>query len=79
MHKSKKGVPRKPAVDYKKFVKAWVTATTLDEVAKKFNIETETCTRIAHRLRKDGVKLRAFPRRRTQPIDAKMLNRLIGE
>jgi hypothetical protein len=71
---NKKGRPA--TVDYESFVKLWVKAGSVNEVAKAFDIKTTSASAIANRLRKGGIKLKRFPRRGAQPIDVKKLNRI---
>ncbi len=71
----KKRKQRHLAVDYRQFVELWRTCATVGEVAKKLGVRPNTCSNIANRLRKKGVKLRKFPRRAAQPVDVKQLNK----
>lgn len=71
---AKKGRPA--SIDYEDFVKLWVGAGTVGEVATALGIKTVSASAIANRLRKEGVELKRFPRRGSQPIDVKRLNRL---
>lgn len=67
---------RPNAVDYKQFVKLWKESSTVGEVAKALGIKANSASAIANRLRKEGVKLKRFPRRISQKIDVKLLNQL---
>lgn len=70
----KKGRPA--TVDYERFVKLWVGAESVNDVAVEFGIKTTSASAIANRLRKEGVNLKRFPRRGAQTIDVKKLNRI---
>lgn len=74
--KSKKKNGRPNAVDYDQFVKVWRSAKSVGEVAKTFGIKKNSASSIAKRLRDEGIKLKSFPRRAAQPIDAKRLNKI---
>jgi hypothetical protein len=67
---------RARAVDYARFVKVWKTAKSVGEVAETLDIPAGTASTIAWRLRQKKVKLKRFPRRARQPIDANKLNRI---
>lgn len=73
---TRKNRKRPPAVDYDRFVRTWRTSKSLKEVADKLGIKKHSCTQIASRLRRRKVKLKRFPRRASQPIDADKLNRI---
>lgn len=75
MAKQKKSA-RPSAVDYKKFVKLWMSSNTVGEVAKKLGIKPNSASAIANRLRKSGLTLRRFPRRAPQKIDVKELSKI---
>lgn len=68
---------RKPAIKYDKFVKVWAASNSVGEVAKVLDIKVNSASAIAARLRVSGVKLRRFPRRAPQAVDAKKLNKLL--
>jgi len=68
---------RPAAIKYDKFVKLWTVSSSVAEVAKTLGIKTNSASAIAARLRASGVKLRKFPRRDTQPVDTKKLNKLL--
>lgn len=59
------------------FVTAWVTSKTVDEVVKKTGLAKMTIQVRAARLRKAGVKLPKFVRRKTIDVDG--LNALVGK
>ncbi len=67
---------RPPTVNYKDFVKAWVKASSVAEVAETFGIKTTSASAIANRLRKAKIILKRFPRRGAQAIDVRELNRI---
>lgn len=67
---------RPQAVDYKQFVKLWKSSSSVSDVAKQLGILKNSATAIACRLRKEGVKLKRFPRRVSQKIDVNLLNKL---
>lgn len=73
------GEPKKgrPAmVNYDKFVSAWRGASSVTEVSNALGIKRNSASAIAARLRKAGVKLDSFPRRGSQLIDVKRLNKI---
>lgn len=74
MTKKKNGRPN--SVNYDQFVKLWKTAKSVGDVAKAIGIKRNSCSAIANRLRKQGVKLRKFPRRVSQTVDVQKLNRI---
>lgn len=64
-------------VDYEEFVRTWSSAKTVSEAAAAMGIKRNSASAIAARLRKEGVvALRKFPRRGSQPIDVKRLNKI---
>lgn len=68
---------RVAAISYDDFVKAWSGAGSLVEVAEALGIKRNSASAIASRLRKAGVvNLRSFPRRGSQLIDVKRLNKI---
>jgi hypothetical protein len=67
---------RVAAIDYKQFVTVWRKAKSVGEVAKTFGIRPNSASTIAARLRSNKVKLKKFPRRAPQPIDADKLNKI---
>jgi hypothetical protein len=73
---TKKGRPS--SVDYAEFVKLWTVSDSVGDVATELGIKTTSASAIANRLRKGGVKLKRFPRRGSQPIDVKDLNRIVA-
>jgi transposase len=75
MTKKKNGRPK--AVDYDQFVKVWKAAGSVSEVAKKLGIKNNSASAIAKRLRDKGIKLKRFPRRQSQSIDVKRLNKIV--
>lgn len=70
----KKGRPT--TIDYKAFVKAWRDAASVSEVAGAMGVKRNSASAIAARLRRGGVTLKNFPRRGSQPIDVKLLNKI---
>jgi hypothetical protein len=58
------------------FVTAWATSKSLDEVAKKTKLVKISVQARASRLRKLGVKLAKFSRRR-KIVDVDKLNKLL--
>lgn len=70
----KKG--RTAAIDYAEFVATWRDAGSVSEVAEAMGIKRNSASAIAARLRKGGVVLKSFPRRGSQPIDVKRLNKI---
>lgn len=71
---TKKG--RTPSVDYAEFVKLWVSSESASSVAEELGIKVTSASAIANRLRKKGVDLKRFPRRDSQEVDVKRLNRI---
>ena len=67
---------RPQAVDYTRFVQVWQSAKTVGDAARALNIKPNSATTIAKRLRDQGVALKRFPRRATQAVDVKKLNRI---
>lgn len=63
-------------VDYDEFVRTWRDSNSVSEVASALNIKRNSASAIAARLRKAKVDLKRFPRRGSQPIDVKHLNRI---
>ena len=76
MSKKSPSKKRPTAVDYTRFVKVWRESKSVGDVAKALGIKANSASAIAGRLRSEGVKLKKFPRRAKQPIDAKALNRI---
>ena len=70
----KKGRPT--TVNYADFVRTWRDAATVSEVADALGIKRNSASAIAARLRKGGVTLKSFPRRGSQPINVKQLNKI---
>ena len=62
---------------YSDFVKAWAVSKTVAEVGQRLGVSGPACSRIAYRLRKEGVRLKQFPRHQAQPINVQMLNKLL--
>lgn len=65
----------------KQFVEACLTSSTKEEAAKKLGVSTWTITRVAGKLRKQGVDLPAFGRGgsgQKQEVDVDELNALIA-
>lgn len=67
---------RPAAINYETFVKAWRDAGSISEVAEALGIQRNSVSAIAGRLRGEGVKLKDMPRRTSQPIDVKHLNKI---
>jgi transposase len=65
----------------KQFVEACLSSTTKEEAAKKLGVSPWTVTRVAQKLRKEGVKLPPFGRGAgVKPdVDVDELNALIEE
>lgn len=77
MKKAKNGKKNRPdAINYERFVAVWRKAKSVGEVAKTFGIKPNSASTIAARLRSNKVKLKKFPRRAPQQIDASKLNRI---
>jgi hypothetical protein len=75
------GEPKKSrtaAVDYAEFVRTWRDAKSLTEVAEAMNVKLNSASAIAGRLRKAGIDLQLFRRRSSQPIDVKLLNKILA-
>ena len=67
---------RPAMINYDKFVSAWRGAGSVTEVSDALGIKRNSASAIAARLRKAGVKLDSFPRRGSQTIDVKRLNKI---
>ncbi len=68
---------RRPAsVSYADFVKLWTNSDTVSEVAEALGIARTSASAIASRLRKEGVTLKNYPRRGSQAINVKELNKI---
>lgn len=64
----------------KQFVEACLSSTSKEEAAQKLNVSTWTITRVAQKLRKEGVKLPPFGRGGSgvkPEVDVDELNSLI--
>lgn len=70
----KKGRPA--TVNYEEFTRVWRDAASVGDAAKTLGIKRNSASAIAQRLRKEGVVLKSFPRRGSQPIDVKRLNKI---
>lgn len=70
------GKGRPSSVSYEKFTKMWTDAASVSDVATALGIKTTSASAIANRLRRAGVELKRFPRRGSQEIDVKKLNRI---
>lgn len=80
MSNGKKKQTRKtppPPVSHEAFVKAWMSHSTIDEVAETTGLSYSGVTERAKRLRDAGVQLPGKSRRMRQDIDVKSLNSMI--
>lgn len=68
---------KRKRVDYKLFVKTWMRAATVGEVADTMGIKTTSATAIASRLRKKGLDLPKFARSGGEGIDLKELGKIV--
>lgn len=68
---------KRKRVDYKLFVKTWMRAGTVSEVAETMGIKTTSATAIASRLRKKGLDLPKFARSGGEGIDLKELGKIV--
>lgn len=68
---------KRKRVDYKLFVKTWMRAATVGEVAETMGIKTTSATAIASRLRKKGLDLPKFARSGGEGIDLKELGKIV--
>lgn len=63
---------------YEQFVDAWMTSTTVAQVAEVLGLSKQTVSQVATRLRKTGVKLKKFATRTPRPVDVSGLNKQIA-
>jgi hypothetical protein len=59
----------KIAVTPRQFIQVWQNASTLAEVSSKLRCKKNACRVRAHRYRKNGVPLKAFPPVIVEPIN----------
>ena len=74
---TKKKTGRPPAIDYEVFTKVWMDADSVRGVAETLKISNSAASAIAVRLRNAGVDLKKFPRRESQKVDVKKLNKIV--
>lgn len=75
---SKNGKSKSP-YSFETFVKNWQKAATVADVMAATGLSRNTVSAMASRLRKEGVKIKSFPRRTARPVDVSTLNRIASE